>query len=369
MSFAEFSYPVMQAWDWWYMFHTKGIQMQIGGSDQFGNIIAGIDAVKYVATHHPDPNIRDVAKATGEPFGFTVPLLTAASGQKFGKSAGNAIWLDNEQTSAFDLYGYFVRTADADVEKHLKMFTFLPSETIDELMKEHVQEPSTRKAQHALARELVELVHGEHEAKAREAEHKALFSKGGSVVDPDAKAGIITPNNRPKVNLKLPRSLINNKSISKILFATGLVESGSAGHRLAANGGAYIGGPPHLKKEAMSDASISWHAITTWKPEDTRLYLIHGDLLLFRRGAHNIRIVQVVSDEDYVISGEAYPGMSKEWKKGVLKAMAVNESITKEDKAAVEKLLQEEMIWSQNLRAKDEPDVKVKNVSGAGKVS
>jgi tyrosyl-tRNA synthetase len=114
MSFAEFTYPLMQAWDWWELF-KNGVQIQIGGSDQFGNILQGIDAVKHVAAH--DRPYRDrleqeeklrAAKGgrviTDDPMGWTVPLLTTASGEKFGKSAGNAIWLDKAMTSCFDLY-------------------------------------------------------------------------------------------------------------------------------------------------------------------------------------------------------------------------------------------------------------------------
>ena len=105
MSFAEFSYPVLQAWDWWYMYETKGVQMQIGGSDQFGNITAGIDAIKSIKKNHPNSDFR-MEKEDGEmaPVGFTTPLLTTASGEKFGKSAGNAVWLDREMTSCFELY-------------------------------------------------------------------------------------------------------------------------------------------------------------------------------------------------------------------------------------------------------------------------
>ena len=110
MSFAEFTYPLLQSWDWWHMYSTKDIQIQVGGSDQFGNILAGVDVINYVRRHHDDPDIRQDQALTDEeeflrkPMGFTVPLLTTASGQKFGKSAGNAIWLDAEMTSAFDLY-------------------------------------------------------------------------------------------------------------------------------------------------------------------------------------------------------------------------------------------------------------------------
>ena len=105
MSFAEFSYPLVQAWDWWHMYNTKQIQLQIGGSDQYGNIIAGMDAVNNIRMTHYDPDIR---QETDDPLmkamGFTVPLLTTASGEKFGKSAGNAVWLSKDMTSTFDLF-------------------------------------------------------------------------------------------------------------------------------------------------------------------------------------------------------------------------------------------------------------------------
>lgn len=105
MSFAEFTYPLLQSWDWWYMYLTKGIQLQIGGSDQLGNIIAGMDNVNYIKKTHHSPEVRqETDDPKMAPWGFTVPLLTTSSGEKFGKSVGNAIWLDPEMTSSFDLY-------------------------------------------------------------------------------------------------------------------------------------------------------------------------------------------------------------------------------------------------------------------------
>ena len=121
MSIAEFVYPLLQSWDWWHMYSTKDIQVQIGGSDQFGNILAGIDAINHIRYNHYDPLLRqdeaelekreqDEAELERReallkrPMGFTVPLLTTSSGEKFGKSEGNAIWLDREMTSGFDLY-------------------------------------------------------------------------------------------------------------------------------------------------------------------------------------------------------------------------------------------------------------------------
>ena len=107
MSFAEFSYPLLQAWDWWHLYNNKRrVQVQIGGSDQYGNIVAGIDAIKYISKTHTNADFRwsDKEDPSRIPYGFTVPLLTTSSGQKFGKSAGNAIWLDNDMTSVFELY-------------------------------------------------------------------------------------------------------------------------------------------------------------------------------------------------------------------------------------------------------------------------
>lgn len=113
MSFSEFSYPLVQAWDWWQLFQ-KGVQLQIGGADQFGNILTGAEIVKSIAkADHPHQvGLRDLTtvegkigmRATNDPFGFTVPLLTTASGEKFGKSAGNAVWLDESLTTPFELY-------------------------------------------------------------------------------------------------------------------------------------------------------------------------------------------------------------------------------------------------------------------------
>lgn len=113
MSFAEFSYPLVQAWDWWHLYQ-QGVQIQIGGADQFGNILAGAEAVKQIAKddHEYQQQLRQTqlvddrhkVTLTADPVGFTVPLLTTASGEKFGKSAGNAVWLDPQMTSIFALY-------------------------------------------------------------------------------------------------------------------------------------------------------------------------------------------------------------------------------------------------------------------------
>ena len=331
MSFAEFSYPILQSWDWWHMYRVDGIQLQIGGSDQYGNITAGVDAVKYISTNHPDPTIRKEVAGRGTPFGFTVPLLTTSSGQKFGKSAGNAVWLDAEQTSSFELYKVFLGTSDADVGRYLKLFTFMPIEEIDTLVNGHMRTASQRNAQHTLAREIVELVHGVEEAQRAELEHRLLFNKrsrpteelasaqGGlasvqqpsstNPQDPAMQREQIIPNNRPQPQLKLPRSAVESLSIGRLMLACGLAKSSSEGHRLASRSGVYLGSIKRDEAPTLDGGLLEFDAVTIWNSEGLQRYLIDDKLLILRRGKNNISVIEVVSDAEYEELGLTYPGM------------------------------------------------------------
>ncbi|XP_002712724.1 tyrosine--tRNA ligase, mitochondrial [Oryctolagus cuniculus] len=146
MSLAEFLYQVLQAYDFYYLFQRYGCRVQLGGSDQLGNITSGYEFVH---------------KLTGEDvFGIMVPLITSTTGAKLGKSAGNAVWLSRERTSPFELYQFFLRQQDSAVERYLKLFTFLPLPEIDHLMQLHLKEPEKRVPQKRLAAEVTKLVHG-----------------------------------------------------------------------------------------------------------------------------------------------------------------------------------------------------------------
>ncbi|KAK3987020.1 tRNA synthetases class I-domain-containing protein [Cladorrhinum sp. PSN332] len=324
VSFAEFTYPLMQGWDWWHLFSSNNIQMQIGGSDQYGNIVAGIDIVKAARDNEPDPAAVIPRKSDlDDPYGFTVPLLTDSAGVKFGKSAGNAIWLDKFKTSVFDFYGYFVRRPDSEVEKLLKLFTFHPLDKIKEVMAQHEANPKERQAQHLLAYEVTRMVHGEADAKAAKAEHQQMYGKRKEPVQLELdEAGEYaqveghptTLNNAPRIDMTLPESLIMGKSIGRILYAAGLVRSASEGHRIAIQKAAYVGGMPGHSREnthearAMDPAQLTFTPVHLWYPQDTQNYLIDGKLLILRRGKHNIRCIQMVSDEEYKNSGLTYPG-------------------------------------------------------------
>ncbi|KAI0149683.1 hypothetical protein F4776DRAFT_173786 [Hypoxylon sp. NC0597] len=313
MSLDEFVYPLMQAWDWWHMFEKLGVRMQIGGSDQYGNIVSGIESIKYIrdSERHVMSKMPDDLFHT--PVGFTVPLLTDSSGAKFGKSSGNAVWLDQFMTSTFDLYGYFMRRPDADVEKLLKLFTFLPLEEINKIMEEHNQDPSKRHAQHALAYEVVALIHGPEEAKNTQDRHRGLFSKGDTVVSsfPEDRPPTANMASAFQVDIKLPESLILGKSISRILYAAGLADSTSDATRLTQHQGAYIAGAPGQPaavNKGISYGDLTFTPIKTWFPADTKNFLIDGKLLILRRGKHFIRIIEMISDKEWEESGMMYPG-------------------------------------------------------------
>lgn len=146
MSFTEFTYQVFQAYDWLQLMKNYKCRFQIGGSDQMGNIMSGYDLI---------------TKSKGkEVYGITLPLITAEGGKKFGKSLLNAVWLSPTKSSSFQLYQYFIRTEDADVEKFLKLFTFISLNKITEIVKDHMKNPEQRKAQKLLAEKVTLLVHG-----------------------------------------------------------------------------------------------------------------------------------------------------------------------------------------------------------------
>ncbi|KAG5940756.1 hypothetical protein E4U53_007545 [Claviceps sorghi] len=308
MSLGEFMYPLFQGWDFWHMYNKLGVQMQIGGSDQYGNIVAGIDALKVIRETEEAPHAKLPTGWHHEPVGFTVPLLLDSAGAKFGKSAGNAIWLDEFKTSAFDLYGYFVRRPDDEVEKLLKLFTFMPLAKIQELMTTHQEDPSKRIAQHTLAFEVLSLIHGTQRALQEAQQHQFRF--GGKlpnvIKEPDESSGIITANNAPRSDIQLPESVMH-LSPAKLLFATGLASSNSDGQRLVTQQGAYVAAQPGQSR-GLVPGNLAWTPMKMWYPEETAKFLIDGKILILRKGKHNVRIVELVSDEEWDASGKIYPG-------------------------------------------------------------
>lgn len=162
ITFTEFSYMLLQSLDFLHLHETRGVDLQVAGSDQWGNITAGVDLIR---------------KKTGdEVYAFTMPLVTTKDGKKFGKSEGNALWLDKNKTSSYELYQYLVNVEDEMVIDYLKIFTFLSKEEIEEIERQHKERPEDRLAHKTLAREIITFIHGEEEYNKAIKISEALFS-------------------------------------------------------------------------------------------------------------------------------------------------------------------------------------------------
>lgn len=163
ITYTEFSYMIMQALDFLHLFETKNCTLQVAGSDQWGNITAGVDLIKK--------------KVGGEAYAFTMPLVTDKYGNKFGKSEGNALWLDKNKTSSYEIYQYLINSDDEKVIDYLKVFTFLSREEIEALEKSNKERPELREAHKALAREVIVFLHGEEEYERAKQMSESLFSE------------------------------------------------------------------------------------------------------------------------------------------------------------------------------------------------
>lgn len=214
ISYAEFSYMLIQAIDFKHLHETRGVDLQVAGSDQWGNITTGIELIR---------------KTTGEEvYGFTMPLVTDSQGNKFGKSEGNALWLDKNRTSPYELYQFLINTEDACVISYLKRLTFLTPEQIMAIEAEHSAHPEQRLAQKALAREIITDLHGEEEYRhAVDISEKLFAGDFASLSLRDIRAGM---KNVPRVTLTpgdLVEVLVNSKVCSSKREAREFIANGA----------------------------------------------------------------------------------------------------------------------------------------------
>jgi tyrosine--tRNA ligase len=260
ISYTEFSYMLLQANDYVQLHNAYGCSLQIGGGDQWGNIVSGVDLNRRIngATVHA----------------LTVPLVTDANGNKFGKSTGGGkLWLDPEMTSPYAWYQYFINTADADVIRYLRWFTFLTQEELAELQQAVDERPHTREAQRRLAQEMTNLVHGKDTTRAVELAAQALFGRAElTELDEGTLAGALSETTIAEIGADDPRTIVD------LLVATGLVESKKAARRAVNEGGAYVN-----NQRITSDE---------WQP--TNEDLLHGRWLVLRRGKKNFAGVRIV---------------------------------------------------------------------------
>ena len=230
--YTEFSYMLIQAYDFWHLFHSDGCELQMGGSDQWGNITAGTHLVGK-------RDGRDV-------HGLVFPLLTTATGSKFGKSEGGNVWLDPERTSPYHFYQFWLNTDDRDIERYLKLFTFLRLDRIAATMAEHAADPGRREAQRVLAREVTATVHGEAAADAAIGTSAALFGRAGDGSELPADAIADMPERRVS-RTQLPDGL----PVVEVLVASGLASSKSDARRGIQGKGFYLNGRPIDDVELM----------------------------------------------------------------------------------------------------------------------
>jgi tyrosyl-tRNA synthetase len=162
ITYAEFSYMILQALDFMHLYETRGCVLQVAGSDQWGNITSGIELVRK--------------KLDKEVYGMVMPLVTDSNGVKFGKTEGNALWLDKNKTSSYELYQYLINLEDSMIIEYLKKLTFLSKEEIEDIEKKHNEEPHLRNAQKVLAREIITDLHGEEEYNKAVKMSEALFT-------------------------------------------------------------------------------------------------------------------------------------------------------------------------------------------------
>jgi tyrosyl-tRNA synthetase len=233
ISYAEFSYSLLQGYDFWWLYKNKDVRLQIGASDQWGNMLSGA------------PLIRK--KEGGEAHAMSMPLvIDKSTGRKFGKSEAGAVWLDPKRTSPTEFYQFWINVSDAEVADFLKIYTILPLEHIAEIMEYHVSSPEERKAQAALAREVTELVHGKEEA------HTAALVT--DVLTGTTSVGEVSEGILANVRKEIPNEKFTKApSVIDALVATGLASSKSEARRLMAGKAIYVNGQAYDGEEFTAD--------------------------------------------------------------------------------------------------------------------
>ncbi|KAJ2918588.1 hypothetical protein MD484_g1851, partial [Candolleomyces efflorescens] len=251
ISFTEFTYQLLQAYDFYHLNKNFNCTIQVGGSDQWGNIVAGIELIGKLSPS----STTEAGNACEGAFGITTPLLTTPSGEKFGKSAGNAIWLDENLTSVFDFYQYFLKCPDSAMSSYLKLFTFLPRSEVDAIIEMHDAKPEERAAQKILAAEVTEMVHGSAALDRAQTLTSLLFPSSTSTYSNYSNlttASIVSAfgSSDPRLVYLPGDELVEDTPVIKLAKQCGLAASNSAAKALVASRGLYVNNVPVMDVQA-----------------------------------------------------------------------------------------------------------------------
>ena len=274
ISYTEFSYQLLQAMDYLELYRRHGCTLQLGGSDQWGNLVAGVDLIRRVES----ASVHALA----------IPLITKADGTKYGKTEGGAIWLSADLMSPYAFYQFWLNVADAEVPGLLRVFSFKPHEEIEALERESLEHPAARAGQRALAEELTTLVHGAEECRRVVAASQALFGRGSlAELDELTLAAVAAevravPIEVPAHEGAVSTTLSGLPPVANLMAAAGTVPTVSAGRRVIAEGGAYLNNQKVTDVGAIPD----------------RKDLLHGRYLILRRGKHTVGAVELVLTDE-----------------------------------------------------------------------
>jgi len=260
ISYTEFSYMLLQAYDFLRLFSDHGCRLQVGGSDQWGNITLGVELIRR--------------SRRSEAFGLTTPLVTKADGTKFGKTESGTVWLDAAMTSPYRLYQFFLQSEDARVGDYLRYFTFLSHEEISDLDAQTISRPELRAAQRALARSVCSLVHGADATAGAERASEALF--GTEIAALDERTLLDVFEDAPSVPVPKTSLEGDGVALAELMVASGLATSKGEARRTIAQGGAYV----NNVREPDGDRMIG------------SVDLLQGRYVVLRRGRRDHRLVR-----------------------------------------------------------------------------
>lgn len=249
IGFNEFTYQLLQAYDFYYLNKNFGVDIQVGGNDQYGNIVAGIDLINRM--RKAESGDMKEKKSQNEVFGITVPLLTTSNGVKFGKSAGNAIFIDKELTSSYEIYQFMYNTTDEDIQKFLYKFSLLPTNVIDKIVEAHNADKKVRLGQRVLAIEMCDLIHGDGEGFSNYIISEILFSKV-DIKEHFKADDILHAFEKQNMVTKIFKDNLTESNIVNILhIVTKGEKSKSEIRRMIKGGSVYIG---NTKEGKVSDS-------------------------------------------------------------------------------------------------------------------